>query len=92
MSQDEQRRAEHGVVACMVPTPDGGYRLVLDDVSSSSADYPQVWNVTRLFTYKDFDGTRLIDTNLSEEELADIGLSLVARLVAFEEVKRGKKK
>jgi hypothetical protein len=90
VSQDDLRRGSLGVIAALVRGSDGRLRLVFDDASSDSDTYPQEWQVRNLYTYKDFDAEQVLNIALTEHELADIGLSLVARLVAFDAISKKK--
>jgi hypothetical protein len=63
--------------------PDGKLRLVVDDAVSSSAAFPQRWDTKALFTSNDYDRDGLMNSALSEAQLADIGLSVAARLIAL---------
>jgi hypothetical protein len=75
------KRGKRAVVCSVVMQPDGNVRLVMDDAVSSTDEFPQSWRSTVLFTLKDYPA-EFLDSQLSEEQLADIGLSLVARLAA----------
>jgi hypothetical protein len=55
-------------------------RLVLEDAALISAN---TWAVQRLFTHAEFDASAFGSGQLSEKELADIGLNVVVRLAAL---------
>jgi hypothetical protein len=70
--------------------PDGTIRLVLDDVESADASFPQQWETTTPFTRNSYDRRAFLEVELSEAQLADIGLSIVARLSALAKARQGR--
>ena len=76
-------RSYYGVVASLQLHEDGKVRLVLDDVCSQTDYWPQVWQSHCPFTQNDFDRQAFLASELSEQQLAHIGLILVARLSAL---------
>jgi hypothetical protein len=80
---DYTPRAFYGVVACLRLLDSGEVRLVLDDVCSKTDSWPQEWQSHWPFTYNDYEGKTFLACDLSEKQLAKIGLSLVARLLAL---------
>jgi hypothetical protein len=76
-------RAYYGVVSCLEMLERGEVRLILDDVCSKTDFWPQVWRSHWPFTQHDFDGKKFLACELSEEQLAHIGLIVVARLSAL---------
>ena len=80
---DDPKRGDSGVVCSVVLLPDGTLRLVLDDVHSADSAFPQRWETTAPFTRNSYDRQAFFDVDLSEPQLADIGLSIVARLSAL---------
>jgi hypothetical protein len=83
MSDKNLARGNFGVVCSLVEQPDGKIRLVLDDASSPASRFPQAWQTLTPFTSKDYGESEFLGVALSEEELADIGMNLVARLSAL---------
>src|SRR5688572_15328694 len=77
-------RAAVGIVCSIGKASDGRVRLTMEDAESSGGERIS-WTITRLFTWKDYDRQQFLLTDLSEKDLADIGLSLVARLAALAE-------
>jgi hypothetical protein len=71
-----------GVVCYLREQGEGKIRLVMDDALASSASQ-EMWEITRLFTWRDFDRAAFFETEFSERELADIGLALVTRLAGL---------
>jgi hypothetical protein len=83
MSKATVNRGTFGVVCCIVEQPDAKVRLVFDDASSPTSNFPQTWQAETLFTWKDYPEESFLQIDLSEEELAEIGMNLVARLCAL---------
>ena len=83
MPTDDRRRNTLGVVASAVALADGRVRLCFDDVKSQSANWPHEWRTESLYTWLECDADAFANTQFSERQLADIGLTLVARLAAI---------
>ena len=71
-----------GVVCSLVGAPAGKRVLVMDDVISSTARFPQIWKATFSYTRKDVGRRDRVAPALAEKQLAEIGLALVQRLEA----------
>lgn len=84
MEVDDSKRNQCGVICTLVKRPDGRVRLVMDDASSPTNTTPQTWQSERLYTWQTFPEDEFLGVQLSEEDLSEIGLALVARLAAFE--------
>lgn len=76
-------RSYYGVVASLQLLENGKVRLVLDDVCSQTDNWPQMWQSHYPFTQNDFERQKFLASELSEQQLAHIGLILVARLSAL---------
>jgi hypothetical protein len=83
MHADDGRRSNVGVVASVVATEGGRIRLCFDDVAAKSTSWPQEWRTNAHFTSLECDAEAVLSINLSEQQLADIGLALVSRLAAL---------
>ena len=83
MPTDDRRRSNLGVVACAVALDGDRVRLCFDDVKSKSSQWPHDWQTEVLYTWLECDSTDFANTQFSERQLADIGLTLVARLAAL---------
>jgi hypothetical protein len=80
-SQKDSTRKDMAVLCSLAELPDGGLRIVLDDVRKSHES--GAWVYHSLFTYKDYASLNLDDlAALSETELADFGYHVLARLIA----------
>ena len=74
----------NGVVAHILEEDDGNIRLFLDDVKASRGTELPVWEHQGLFTSNDYCSETFISLSLSKEQFAEIGESLVIRLLALE--------
>ena len=83
MSSDEKIISERGVVCWLEAQADGQLRLIMDDVDRLEGSSAGTWKTNVLFTSRDYDNALLLESGLSERELADIGLSVVSRLAAL---------
>lgn len=81
--KDDSVRSVAGVVCCLRDLPNGQVRLVLDDVANESNSTTGPWSHRVVFTWKDFDAQQIDNLTLSEKELAGLGHSVLARLVAY---------
>jgi len=77
MATDWKKRM--GVLATLQPKGQK-VRFVLEDAASTSS---AAWTSERLFTHVEFDASAFNSGQLSEKELADIGLNVVTRLAAL---------
>lgn len=76
MSQSEARF----VICKLVSTDNDRVRLVLEDARATTSGG---FETTRLYTEREFETEEFMGVELSDEQLADIGLAIVARLVAL---------
>jgi hypothetical protein len=84
--RDDGLRGDSGVVVSLVERPDGKVRLVFDDVQRNRLGEPAAWNHKFFFTRTEVELDALLDTKLSEAELAQIGFAIAARLAAHKKV------
>lgn len=68
---------------CAVALDRGRVRLCFDDVKSRSAQRPAEWETDVLYTWLECNATDFANTKFSERQLADIGLTLIARLATL---------
>ena len=61
---------------------DGRSRLVMDDVRSEGAANPMTWEFHAFFTQKTLDNKCLDSMTLTDDEYRDIGIAVIARLLA----------
>jgi hypothetical protein len=83
MEADDGIRSNSGVVWCLRELGKGKLGLVLDDVSNESKMTSGPWEHSVLFTWQDFDEKEIMELELSEKNLAEIGFNVLARLVAL---------
>jgi hypothetical protein len=68
-----------GMVLSVSMRPDGKVRLTVEDVVRAGED---LWRHDVPVSFRDFGEAAFMDVTVSEQDLADIGLSIVARLAA----------
>ena len=74
-----------GVTVFLQKQSDGKHRLIINDVvASSDTDKPD-WKHSILYTYNNYDSVALKNMSLSQEQFAEIGQNIIARLIASEE-------
>lgn len=74
------------VLVSVVETMDG-VEIKLDDVKKSA---PDTWKIHSHFTRKPYTDAEFSELNLSQEELAEFGFYILARLNASRKVERAK--
>ena len=79
-------RARKGVSVCLRRLENGQMRLIFDDVIADSDQWPQLWQSHVFFTHNDYDAKRLCAMGLSENQFAQIGEAVVARLLALNDL------
>jgi len=87
MDQDNGERPRYGVGIFPVKGTDT-VRLVLDDLHRPQNS--KRWEQWSFFTFLDIDREEFDTGSLSDEQCADIGRTLMARLMALSEVKGDK--
>ncbi len=71
----------NAVLCSLADLPDGGLRVVMDDLRKS--DTAGMWQHRTFVTFKDYPPSMLADpVGLSEAELADFGFFVLVRLLA----------
>jgi hypothetical protein len=82
MRRGDEARGDIGVVASLVPRPDGTLRLVLDDVVIAPSTGMTLWRVRGSYTFIDRPRDAVANMKLSAREYQILGENLVARLLA----------
>ena len=82
MKRGDEARGDIGVVASLVPRPDGSLRLVLDDVAIAPATGMTLWRVRGSYTFIDWPRDMVANMKLSPREYQILGENLLARLLA----------
>jgi alkylhydroperoxidase family enzyme len=80
---DEEVRDECDLVRSVVDRGDGRARIVMDDVAAVGDAAARTWRHQALFTTNDYDQAALRELALTDEQLRDIGFTVVARLLAL---------
>lgn len=80
METDDGKRGNNGVVCSLRDLGNGRVRLVLDDVSNPEFSTRGKWSHEVVFTWKDYDFSKIENQEFSEKELADFGFNLLVRL------------
>lgn len=84
MEFDDGIRSKKGVVACLRDMGDGTSRLFFDDVASDQENSPSAWAHDYFFTFTPGLGNAELDAmELSSDQFEQIGIALVARLLAL---------
>ena len=83
---DDGSRGRSGVVVSLVEAPGGKVCLVLDDVQRNGSAPAPTWSHQFFFTRIELDRGDLLETKLSESDLAKIGFAITARLAAQKQV------
>ena len=78
----EKSAATVGVVAHLKHGDKGELLLVMDDVVLA-LESPERWEKVRLFTEKEMSEHQFMAMGLTDGQLADVGMMLVARLSAM---------
>ena len=79
-------RPKFGVVVSLLEAEDGATRVVLDDVISSEPKQNTTWRFHSFFTHKRLGPNGLDVMALSDEEYQGLGMWLMARLAASNEL------
>jgi hypothetical protein len=82
MKRGDEARGDIGVVASLVPRPDGSLRLVLDDVAISPSTGMTLWRVRGSYTFIDWPRDAVANMKLSPRDYQILGENLLARLLA----------
>lgn len=85
MDSDDKVRPKEGIVVSMREMENGTSRLFIDDVVSNQESNPKSWSYKMFYTFTpEIENSILDNMELSENQLADIGAAVVARLLAIE--------
>lgn len=81
--EDDVVRAGKGVVASLGDLGDGRSRIIFDDVVTDGNGANRVWNHSNFFASNAYIESSLEEMTLSDDQYRDIGIVLVARLLAL---------
>jgi hypothetical protein len=82
MKRGDEARGDIGVVASLIPRPDGSLRLVLDDVVIAPSTGMTLWRVRGSYTFIDGPRDMVASMKLSPKDYQILGENLLARLLA----------
>jgi len=80
---DEGKRPGLGVVVSLLDVGNGQSRLIMDDVRSDRPVRETSWNFDVFYMHQVHDNAALDEMALSDDVYRDIGIALVARLLAL---------
>lgn len=80
---DDGKRSSLGVVVSLLDLGDGQSRLIMDDVRSQNPVRETSWNFDVFYTHQLHGNPALDEMALSDDTYRDIGIALVARLLAL---------
>lgn len=80
---DDGKRPSFGVVVSLLDLGDGSCRLILDDARSAQPLRTTSWQVSSFCTEKRFDSRQLDTNSLSDAEYRELGVAVLARLLAL---------
>jgi len=84
MQFDDKIRSGKGVVACLRDMGNGTSRLFFDDVAADKEANPINWSHDCFFTFTpELNNSELEEMDLSSEQFEQIGIAVVARLLAL---------
>ena len=83
MSSESHARAKEGLIACLRDLGNGYSRLIFDDVVADFEGKPTSWSYKAHYTWNAYENNKLDDMALSDDEYKDIGIAVVARLLAI---------
>jgi hypothetical protein len=78
METDDGKRGQFGIVVSVAEDDAGGVRLVVDRASRQASQ----WHATHFVTFKKMQRETLVEMTMTEEDIAALGLVLVAELSA----------
>jgi hypothetical protein len=82
LEPDDGERGELGLGVSVVERPDGKVWLVFDDLRRAGTGPAYEWLPERFFTRLEVEMADVLDGQLDQETLANIGLAIAARLAA----------
>jgi hypothetical protein len=80
---DDGKRPSLGVVVSLLDVGNGQSRLIMDDVRSHHTQRETSWNFELFYTHQSHANSTPDEMALSDDTYRDIGIALVARLLAL---------
>jgi len=85
MEYDDKIRSQKGLAICLRDMGNGSSRIFIDDVQANYSQNPISWSFEAFYTFTpEFENKTIESMSLSEEDYANIGAALVARLLALD--------
>lgn len=89
---DDNKRSRIGFICSLKDLGDGKSRLYFDDVVKDSSSTADCWKHEKSYTHKDYDIVTTENFKVSKNELAEIGLVVLNRLLARNQKKTDRKR
>ena len=84
MEYDDKIRTTTGLAVCLRDMGNGKSRIFIDDVQADKKENPINWQHQYFYTFTpEFDNNTIDGMDLSNEEFQNIGVAVVARLLAL---------
>ncbi|GAB1268086.1 hypothetical protein NBRC116493_13390 [Aurantivibrio infirmus] len=84
MECDDKVRAEKGLAVCLRDMGNGKSRIFIDDILSENTENPITWKFDTFYTFTpEFFNGSIDEMSLTEDDFANIGAAVVARLLAL---------
>jgi hypothetical protein len=84
MEYDDKVRGKVGLAVCLRDMGNGTSRLFFDDVTADKTENPINWKHTYFYTFTpEFKNSDIEEMNLTEDQFRQIGIAVVARLLAL---------
>ncbi|WP_297527456.1 hypothetical protein [Thiohalobacter sp.] len=84
MEFDDKKRSKSGLVVCLRDMGNGKSRIFMDDVVADKDKNPITWKYDCFYTFTpEMGNAEIDDMNLTEEQFQNIGMAVVARLLAL---------
>ena len=83
MEIDDGIRSKKGLALCIRDMGNGKSRLFIDDIVTEDLENPIDWSFESFYTFTpELGNASMEQMNLTKEEFANIGIAVIARLLA----------
>jgi hypothetical protein len=84
MECDDKIRSEMGLAICLRDMGNGTSQIFIDDVKSNKLENPISWKHVYFYTFTpELQNDAINNMNLTNKQLQNIGIAVVARLLAL---------
>ena len=84
MEHDDKIRSTVGLAVCLRDMGNGKSRIFVDDVKADNEQNPIKWSHDSFYTFTpELDNGEIDEMNLTDKQFQDIGVAVVARLLAL---------